>query len=98
MAQPVVGQNASHHRLGNRRTANADARVMAALGNDIGFMTVFINGPMSAGPVNAPHSHGTDQSSLPSGPIDGSLVLKRAGLEQFNFHIGFITHLYHVGR
>ena len=36
MAEVVVGQHDRHHRLADRHRANADARIVAALGRDLG--------------------------------------------------------------
>ncbi len=40
MAQERVGQHAGHHRLADRHGADADAGVVAALGDDLGFLAL----------------------------------------------------------
>ena len=40
MAQELVGDDAGHHRLADRHGADADARVVAALGDDLGRLVV----------------------------------------------------------
>ena len=44
MAQEVVGDHAGDHRLADRHRADADARVVAALGRDLGLVAVAIHG------------------------------------------------------
>ena len=44
MAQLMVGQNASHHRLTDRHGANPDTWVVAAFGDNIGFIALRIDG------------------------------------------------------
>jgi hypothetical protein len=44
MTEIVIGQHAGHHGLAHRNSANADARVMASFGDDIGFLAETVHG------------------------------------------------------
>ena len=45
MPQQMVGQHAGHHRLAHRHGADADAGIVAALGDDLGLVAVAVDGP-----------------------------------------------------
>ncbi len=44
MAQIVIGQHACQHGFADRHRADADARIVAALGRDLGVAAVFVDG------------------------------------------------------
>src|SRR5258708_31738513 len=44
MAQEMIGEHAGHHGLADPHRAYADARIVAALGHDVGISTVAIHG------------------------------------------------------
>ena len=44
MTQIVVREHARHHRLADRHRADADARIVAALGDDLGLVAVAVDG------------------------------------------------------
>jgi hypothetical protein len=44
MAEVVIGEHDGHHRLADRHGADADARIVAALGRDLGFVAGGIDG------------------------------------------------------
>ena len=44
----MVGQHAGDHRFADRHGADADARVVAALGDDLGLVAVAVDGPARA--------------------------------------------------
>ena len=45
MPERLIRQHTGHHRFAHRHGADADARIMAALGDDVGFRAGFIDGP-----------------------------------------------------
>ena len=44
MAEVMIRQNAGHHRFAHRHRADADARVVAAFGENIRIMPRFVDG------------------------------------------------------
>ena len=48
MTQIVIGEHAGHHGLADRHRADADAGVVAALGDDLGLVAVAVDGLAAA--------------------------------------------------
>ena len=44
MTQKMIGQHASNHGLAHRYRTDADARIVTALGEDVGFRAIAIDG------------------------------------------------------